>query len=129
MQNSFIHLRFSILISIILFFPFLHLQAQESYDSIAERFHISGEAGGAFFDTGSEGAFPNDEFRVDEAKLFVEAAILDDVYFFTEVNVLTREEPDEQFELGELYVQFENISKLWHREEMLNARVGRFDIP
>ena len=129
MRNSFIQLRFSILISIVLFFPSHRLLAQESYDSIAERFHISGEAGGAFFDTGSEGAFPNDEFRVDEAKLFVEAAILDDVYFFSEVNVLTREEPDEQFDLGELYVQFENISKLWHREEMLNARVGRFDIP
>jgi len=119
----------TILISIALFSVIQCLYAQESYDSIAERFHISGEAGGAFFDTGPEGAFPNNEFRVDEAKLFVEAAILDDVYFFSEVNVLTREEPDEHFDLGELYVQFENLSKLWHREEMLNARAGRFDIP
>src|SRR5438874_1344752 len=33
---------------------------------------ISGEGGVGFFKTGSEGMFPKGDFRVDEAKLFVE---------------------------------------------------------
>src|SRR5215510_3062300 len=36
---------------------------------------LSGEGGAGFFNTGSQGAFPNSEFRVDEARLFVEAPI------------------------------------------------------
>jgi hypothetical protein len=91
--------------------------------------NISGEGGVAFFHTGSEGAFPNAEFRVDEAKLFVEAPIWGDVYFFTELNLMTREASDLSLQLGELYLDFENISRLWNRDRMLNLRVGRMDIP
>lgn len=105
------------------------IHAQEGYDSGESKFHLSGEGAVAFFDTSREGPFPNDEFRVDEAKLFVEAAVHEDIYFFGEVNFTTREEPDEHLEVGELYIQFENISKLWHQEQTLNARAGRFDIP
>ena len=35
------------------------------------KINISGEGGVAFFDNGKNGAFPNSEFRVDEAKLFI----------------------------------------------------------
>jgi hypothetical protein len=90
---------------------------------------ISGEGGVAFFDTGPDGIFPNSEFRVDEAKLFVEASLWDDIYFYSELNLLTRESDDEDFHLGELYVDFENVSKLWGQPEMLNVRGGRMDIP
>src|SRR5256885_12856549 len=91
--------------------------------------HLSGEGGAAFFHSGSHGPFPNSEFRVDEAKLFVEAPLWKDVYFFSEVNITTRESMDEFMQIGELYVDFENISRFWNRDGWLNLRVGRLDIP
>ena len=38
-------------------------------------------------------------------------------------------ESDEAVELGELYVDFEDVSKLWGQERLLNLRAGRLDIP
>lgn len=93
------------------------------------RIRLSGEGGVGFFRTGSEGQFPNSEFRVDEAKLFVEAPIWDEVYFFSEINFTLREEMREELWVGELYLDFENLSRWWQREGQLNLRVGRFDIP
>lgn len=102
------------------------IQAQGYSEGFLGRLHISGEGGVAFFDTGANGQFPNDEFRVDEAKLFVEAEIVNDIYIFGEFNVITREEGNELFELGELYAEFENIGG---KENLFNIRFGRFDIP
>jgi hypothetical protein len=102
------------------------IQAQGYGEDFLGRLHISGEGGVAFFDTGPNGQFPNDEFRVDEAKLFVEAEIVNDIYIFGEFNVITREEGNELFELGELYAEFENIGG---KENLFNIRFGRFDIP
>ncbi|HWD94553.1 MAG TPA: hypothetical protein VG938_19650 [Verrucomicrobiae bacterium] len=91
--------------------------------------HLSGEGGVGLFESGSEGASPNSEFRVDEAKLFVDAQVWGDVYAFAELNLATREEPDVELHLGELYLDVEDISKLWGRTGQLNARIGRLDIP
>ncbi len=93
------------------------------------KLHVSGEGGVAFFHTGSKGPFPNKEFRVDEAKLFVETPIWNDIYFFTELNITTREEPDTYMRVGELYLDFENLGRWFNRDRWLNLRVGRFDIP
>jgi hypothetical protein len=93
------------------------------------KLNISGEGAVAFFDTQSNGAYPNAEFRVDEAKLFLEAAVWDDVYFFSELNLATREYKDLNLRLGETYIDFENVSKLWKRDKMLSLRVGRIDVP
>ena len=93
------------------------------------KINISGEGGVAFFNSGSEGAFPNAEFRVDEAKLFVEAPIWNNVYFFSEINVMTRESLDLSLQLGELYLDFENVSQIWGQDRMLNIRAGRMYIP
>lgn len=90
---------------------------------------ISGEGGVGFFHTGSEGMFPNNEFRVDEARLFVEAPVWGKTYFYGELNFATREEPDVEARLGELYLEFENVSELWDREKMLSVRVGRMYTP
>ncbi|HTO02665.1 MAG TPA: hypothetical protein VL069_03140 [Opitutus sp.] len=90
---------------------------------------ISGEAGLAFFSTGPTGRFPDSEFRVDDAKLFVEAQVWKDVYAFAEFNLFTREINDEALHLGELYVDFENVSGLWNADNLLNVRVGRFNVP
>jgi hypothetical protein len=90
---------------------------------------LSAEGGAAFFNTGKEGAFPNSEFRVDEARLFVEAPVLENVYFFTEINLMTREAEDLSVQLGEAYLDFENVSQLWNRDRQLNIRLGRMYIP
>ena len=91
--------------------------------------NISGEGAAALFDSQRNGAFPDAEFRIDEAKLFVEAAVWGDVYFFSEINLAARTSDALQLELGELYLDFEDVSKLWGPERLLNIRVGRMDIP
>ena len=90
---------------------------------------ISGEGGAGFFYSGSEGMFPNSEFRVDEAKLFVDAPVWGDVYAFAELNLAAHEASDLRLNVGELYLDFENISQLWGRDGQVNLRVGRLDIP
>lgn len=91
--------------------------------------HLSGEGAVAFLHSGRDGMWPNSEFRVDEAKLFVEAPVWKEVYFFSELNLATREHDDLDVRLGECYLDFENVSQLWGRERQLNARLGRLDIP
>ena len=93
------------------------------------KLNLSGEGGVAFFNSGSKGLFPHSEFRVDEAKLFVEAPVLDNVYFFGELNLMTREASDLSLQLGELYLDFENVCRFWNRERLLNVRAGRMYIP
>ena len=90
---------------------------------------LSGEGGVAMFRTGSRGAFPNSEFRIDEARLFLDAQVWDDAYFFAEINLTTREAADEYFELGELYLDFEGLGHNWGWDKALNVRAGRMYIP
>ncbi|MEO6004920.1 MAG: hypothetical protein ABIS43_17325 [Opitutus sp.] len=90
---------------------------------------VSGEMGLAFLRTGGNGLFPNSDFRLDDVKLFVEAQVWKDVYAFTELNLFLREFNDEALHLGEVYVDFENVSKLWHVDNLVNLRAGRFNIP
>lgn len=92
--------------------------------------HISGEAGLAYFDGGSMGGVPNGSFRADDVKAYLEAAIWKDTYFFAELDLVTREANDEFFHMGEVYVDFEDVSgRLGGPERLVNLRAGRFDIP
>jgi len=91
--------------------------------------NLSAEGGVAFFNTGENGFAPNSEFRVDEARLFVEAPIWKEVYFFGDVDLATRENTDLRLYLGELYLDGENVSQLWGRDDQLNIRAGRMFIP
>ena len=91
--------------------------------------NLSGEGGVGFFYSQPDGAYPNGEFRVDEAKLFIEAPVWKEVYFFTELDLAARNYGDLGLHLGELYLDFENVSQLWGHDRMLNVRVGRMDIP
>jgi hypothetical protein len=93
------------------------------------RVRFTGEGGAGFFRSGPAGIFPNSEFRIDEAKLFVEAPLWNDTYFFSELNLTQREDPGDALQLGELYVDFENVSRLWHQDKLVNLRIGRMDIP
>jgi Phosphate-selective porin O and P len=90
---------------------------------------LSGEGGVGFQKTGPEGFSPNSSFTVEEARLFLEAPVWKDVYFYSEVDLATPENNNAQVNLGELYVDFENVSQLWGRDDQLNVRVGKMNIP
>jgi Phosphate-selective porin O and P len=90
---------------------------------------LSGEGGVGFQKTGSEGFSPNASFTVQEARLFLDAPIWKDVYFYSEVDLATPENNNAQVNLGELYVDFESVSQLWDRDGQLNVRVGKMNVP
>ncbi len=91
--------------------------------------NLSAEGGVAFFNTGSDGFAPHSDFRVDEARLFVEAPVWKEVYFFSDVDLATRENTDLKLYLGELYLDAEDVSQLWGKDGQLNVRAGRIFIP
>jgi hypothetical protein len=91
--------------------------------------NLSAEGGIAFFNTGSGGFAPNSDFRVDEARLFIEAPIWNEVYFYSDIDLATRENTDTRLYLGELYLDAEDVSQLWGQDGQLNIRVGRMFIP
>ena len=88
---------------------------------------LSGEVGVGFFQTGHDGSQPSSEFRVDDARLFVEAAVWKNAYFYGGLELTTRES-DEYFHVGELYLDVENF---WSpdRDHTLSLRLGRFNVP
>ncbi|HWA86773.1 MAG TPA: hypothetical protein VG710_11160 [Opitutus sp.] len=98
-------------------------------DAGEARLRISGEAGMAFFKTGSAGQFPHSEFRIDDAKLLVEAKVLENVYAVSEIDLLTRETTDDSLYLATLFAEFEDLGARWGAPGALNVRVGRFAIP
>jgi hypothetical protein len=91
--------------------------------------NLSGEGGVAFFKTGSEGFAPQSDFRVDEARLFLEAPIWNEVYFYGDVDLATRENNNLNLQLGELYLDFQDVSQLWGRDNQFNVRAGRMNVP
>jgi hypothetical protein len=91
--------------------------------------NISGEGGIGFFDSENKGQYPAGQFRVDEARLFVDAPIRGDVYFHTEIELASREMTTLSLNVEELYLDWQNVSDLWGREKMMNLRAGRFYIP
>jgi hypothetical protein len=90
---------------------------------------LAAEGGVGFFKTGSEGQFPNGEFRMDEMRLFLDASVVESVYFYGEVNLATPEGTDVEARLGECYVDFENVSRFWGWDKVLNIRIGRMYAP
>ena len=90
---------------------------------------LGAEGGVGVFDTGPHGFSPQTELRVDEARLFVEAPIWNEVYFASDVDLATRENTTTDVTLGELYLDFEDASQLWGKDSQLNVRVGQMQIP
>lgn len=91
--------------------------------------HLGAEGGVAFFNTGREGFAPDAQFRLDEARLFVEAPIWKEVYFQGELDLATRDEFDLHASPGEVYLDWQDISDLWGRDGQLNLRAGNIYIP
>ncbi|HEX3799354.1 MAG TPA: hypothetical protein VH413_11705 [Verrucomicrobiae bacterium] len=114
--------------------PVIHASEDELPAASSDSFHlgkvdITGEGGVAFFSSQPQGMFPHSTFRIDEARLFLEAPVWDDVYFYSEIDLASRESTSLGLNVGELYVDFEDVSKLWGQERMLNIRAGQFYIP
>ncbi len=90
---------------------------------------ISAEAGFAYFYSGSDGVYPNGFFRVDEARLYLDAAVWKDIYFHSELDLVTRETSDNDTHFGELYATVDNLSGHWDQDNLVNLKIGRFNIP
>lgn len=90
---------------------------------------ISGEAGLAFFRSGGEGEFPQSTFRLDDAKVLLEAKVWRDVYFVSELDLFLRETGNANVQFGEVFAEFENVSGHWGQDRLVNVRVGRFNTP
>lgn len=101
-----------------------------SRDSSGRKLVVSAEVGIAFFAASKNGQYSNQEFRVDDADLRVEASLGHSFYLFGEVQVAKREWLAENFQLGEFYLEYENLSgALGGPDRLINLRFGRIDIP
>ena len=99
---------------------------------LADRVQLSGEFGFAFYLGQENSLFPENDFRVDEARLFVEAEIGRGVYLFTEIELAAREPSlftGESVRMGEVYAEFEALGRLLGRDGGPTLRAGRIDIP
>jgi hypothetical protein len=94
-----------------------------------DKVKIGGEGGGGYLLTQPQGDAPDGKFKLNDARLFLEAEVWDDVYFYGEALLAYPGQQDNGLKLGELYAEFENISKLWNQDDQLNARVGQTSIP
>lgn len=91
---------------------------------------VSGEVGLSFLSTGPAGAFPKSTFRVDDARIAVEAPLVRDGYFYGEIALGTREQQEPYLATGEVYLDFENVSgRLGGPDRLLNVRAGQFYTP
>lgn len=97
--------------------------------SLLNKLNIGGEGGAGYSFTQPQGYAPNGKFELNDARLFLEAPVWDDVFFYGEVVLAYPGQYDNSLQLGELYVEFENISKLWQHDDQLNARLGQTYIP
>src|SRR6478609_992891 len=103
----------------------VHLPTAESSRSV----RISGEASIGYFDGGKNSSTPTSEFRVDDARLFVEASVWKNVFFYGALEITTREANDEYFHVGELYVDFEGLWRGERNHNSLSLRAGRMNLP
>ncbi|MDA0346980.1 MAG: carboxypeptidase regulatory-like domain-containing protein [Verrucomicrobia bacterium] len=97
--------------------------------SLGSSIHISGEAGVIFRVGEANTNFPNEEFRVDEARVFIEAQIAEKIYLFSELELFSRESNNSDLEIGELYIEFEEVLAIGDWDRAVNFRMGRLDIP
>lgn len=100
-----------------------------NHSSIGSAIHISGEAGVIFRAGEANTNFPNEEFGIDEARLFLEAQIASGTYLVSEFELFTREPNNSNLRMGELYLEFEDLIEFGEGAGSLSARLGRLNIP
>jgi hypothetical protein len=102
----------------------------EENSSGDRRLVLSGEVDMVFFSQGRDGQYRNDEFRVDDADFRFEAPLAHDIFFYSELQIAKRESADDNFHLGEMYLEYENLSgALGGPDRLVNLRFGRVNIP
>lgn len=94
-----------------------------------ENLILSGMVGLAFFSSEDNGRFPEDEFRVDEARLFLDVRLPKNLFAFVEVNLFEPDRGDAEFTVGELFLEAEDLAGHFGLDDWVTLRVGRFDIP
>lgn len=94
-----------------------------------EGWRLYGEAGLAFFAGEADTEFPNEEFRIDDMRLFLEAELAQGIYLTTVLELFRRESGNRAVEPGEVFVDFENPFGLEELDRALNIRAGRFMVP
>ncbi|MBL9210108.1 MAG: hypothetical protein JNL92_06545 [Opitutaceae bacterium] len=90
---------------------------------------VSGMGSLNFFAGQSRNKYSNREFRVDEARLFVEAEVRPATFLYGELILSQREALNENFQLGEYYLEQENILGDLLEPRLLNLRAGRIAVP
>lgn len=93
------------------------------------KFQLSGAGAVAYFGGQKNAYFAKDVLRIDEAKLFLEGPLGANTYLFTEVEVFNRDSTSNNLRAGELYLDFEGVSRIWGSEGLMSLRIGRLDIP
>jgi hypothetical protein len=94
------------------------------------RLVVSGEVDMVYFSQGRDGLYGQNEFRIDDADFRFEAPIAHDIFFYGELQAAKRESADETFHLGEIYLEYENLSgALGGPDRLVNVRFGRVNIP
>lgn len=90
---------------------------------------MSGEVGIEFFSGERNAQFPNDEFMVGEARVFLDAIVAPNIYFSSTVELFRRESDNSDVEVGEAFVDLEHFLRLDDFDGIGTLRVGRFQIP
>ncbi len=90
---------------------------------------ITGEGGVGFFASQRLAQYSTDELRIDEARLFLDAPVMQDIYFHAQLDLRTHDSSDDGSYLGELYVDFENLSRFWGVDDLVNFRMGQIYSP
>ncbi len=90
---------------------------------------ISGEGAVGVIEGQRATRYDQGSLLLDEARLFFDAPVWGDVYFYSEVDLQTRDNYEADFTLGETYLEWDNLGKLWKNDQTLNARLGQFYIP
>ena len=93
------------------------------------KLNLSGEGAVAYFGGQRNALFSTDVFRLDELKLFLEAALGGSAYLFSEIDVFNRDSNSGAWRSGELYLELEGVSRIWGSDGQLTLRLGRVDIP
>ncbi|MCZ6793608.1 MAG: hypothetical protein O7J95_08355 [Planctomycetota bacterium] len=95
-----------------------------------QNFTLRGYLAAAYLQTGNAASRPEGGFALRETAIIVEADVWEDISVFLEIftdfkalgfssSLFTRE----------VYADFKNVGKQWWGEDLLNIKVGRFDIP
>lgn len=90
---------------------------------------LSGVGSLVFFASEEKGRFPEDEFRVDEARLFLDVKLPKNLFAFIEVNLFEPDRADSEVTIGELFLEAEDVLRRFDLDDWATVRIGRFDIP